>query len=179
MLIQTDGIPVADTFSFGSYLNANRNVVDMETLKRVEIVRGPASSLYGFDALGGVVAYVTKDPADYLAPGKNSYAGLKFGYESEWDGLFAGALVAFGSERWSGMAALSHRQGKESHTQGDNRSTGAARTAPNPLSSDGRSLLSKLVYAPSANQGFKLTVESNEDYSSIDALSNVTSSILS
>ncbi|WP_369976860.1 TonB-dependent hemoglobin/transferrin/lactoferrin family receptor [Xanthomonas bundabergensis] len=179
VLIQTDGIPVSDSFSFGSYLNANRNFVDMETLKRVEIVRGPASSLYGSDALGGVVAYVTKDPADYLAPGKDSYVGLKFGYESEWDGLFAGALVAFGGERWSGMAAVSHRQGQESETQGDNRSTGAARTAPNPLSSDGRSLLSKLVYAPSANQRFKLTVEGNEDYSSIDALSNVTSSILS
>jgi hemoglobin/transferrin/lactoferrin receptor protein len=113
VLIQTDGIPVADSFSFGNYLNANRNVVDMETLKRVEIVRGPASSLYGSDALGGVVAYVTKDPADYLAPGKHSYVGLKFGYESDWDGLFASALVAFGGERWSGMAAVSHRQGQE------------------------------------------------------------------
>jgi len=179
VLIQTDGIPVADGFSFGSYLNANRNLVDMETLKRVEIVRGPASSLYGSDALGGVVAYVTKDPADYLAPGKDRYVGLKFGYEGDWDGLFAGALVAFGGARWSGMAALSHRQGQESETQGDNRSTGATRTAPNPLSSDGRSLLSKLVYAPSANQRFKLTVEGNEDYGRIDALSNVTAAILS
>ncbi|WP_258079460.1 TonB-dependent receptor plug domain-containing protein, partial [Xanthomonas arboricola] len=43
--------PVSDTFSFGSYLNANRNFVDLETLKRVEVVRGPASSLYGSDAL--------------------------------------------------------------------------------------------------------------------------------
>jgi hemoglobin/transferrin/lactoferrin receptor protein len=179
VLIQTDGIPVADGFSFGSYLNANRNLVDMETLKRVEIVRGPASSLYGSDALGGVVAYVTKDPADYLAPGKDRYVGLKFGYEGDWDGLFAGALVAFGGARWSGMAAVSHRQGQESETQGDNRSTGATRTAPNPLSSDGRSLLSKLVYAPSANQRFKLTVEGNEDYGRIDALSNVTAAILS
>ncbi|MBB6364992.1 hemoglobin/transferrin/lactoferrin receptor protein [Xanthomonas sacchari] len=179
VLIQTDGIPVSDNFSFGSYLNANRNFVDMDTLKRVEIVRGPASALYGSDALGGVVAYVTKDPADYLAPGKDSYVGLKFGYESEWKGLFAGALVAFGGDRWSGMAAVSHRQGQESETQGDNRSIGAARTAPNPLNSDGRSLLSKLVYAPSANQRWKLTVEGNEDYSRIDALSNVTASILS
>ncbi|MBN6149951.1 TonB-dependent hemoglobin/transferrin/lactoferrin family receptor [Xanthomonas sp. AmX2] len=179
VLIQTDGIPVSDGFSFGSYLSANRNFVDLETLKRVEIVRGPASALYGSDALGGVVAYVTKDPSDYLAADKHSYVGVKFGYEGEWDGLFAGALGAFGGERWSGMVAVSHRQGEESETQGDNRSVGAARTAPNPLSTDGRSLLGKLVFAPSENQRFKLTVDGNEDYGRIDALSNVSATILS
>lgn len=42
--ILVDNVPVSDTFSFGSYLNANRNFVDLETLKRVEVVRGPASS---------------------------------------------------------------------------------------------------------------------------------------
>ena len=73
VLILTDGIAVSDSFSFGSYINANRNFVDLDTLKRVEVVRGPASSLYGSDALGGVVAYVTKDPSDYLEEGKDAY----------------------------------------------------------------------------------------------------------
>ena len=90
VLIQTDGIAVSDSFSFGSFINANRNFVDLDTLKRVEIVRGPASSLYGSDALGGVVAYVTKDPSDYLKDGKDAYFGLKFGFEGESEGLFGG-----------------------------------------------------------------------------------------
>lgn len=179
VLIQTDGIPVSDNFGFGSYLSANRNFVDLDTLKRVEIVRGPASSLYGSDALGGVVAFVTKDPSDYLEEGRDAYFGLKFGFESEWEGLFAGATAAFGGDRWSGMVAVGHRQGKETESQGENESVGASRTAPNPVSRDGRSLLSKLVYAPDENQRFKLTVEGNEDYSSVDALSNLTAAILS
>ncbi|KUF20691.1 TonB-dependent hemoglobin/transferrin/lactoferrin family receptor [Xanthomonas phaseoli] len=168
-----DNVPVSDSFSFGSYLNANRNFVDLETLKRVEVVRGPASSLYGSDALGGVVAFVTKDPSDYLSAAKHSYVGLKFGYEGDWNGLFAGATGASGGERWSGMVAVSHRQGQEAQNQGDHRSRDFTRTAPNPQRIDGRSVLAKLVYAPSAQQRFKLTVEGNEDDGSIDALTGV------
>ena len=50
-------------------------------MKRVEIIRGPASALYGSDALGGVVSYVTKDPADYLKlVGKDWYMSTKGGF---------------------------------------------------------------------------------------------------
>ncbi|WDJ85918.1 TonB-dependent hemoglobin/transferrin/lactoferrin family receptor [Xanthomonas campestris pv. incanae] len=171
--ILVDNVPVSDTFNFGSYLNANRNFVDLETLKRVEVVRGPASSLYGSDALGGVVAFVTKDPSDYLSADKHSYVGLKFGYEGDWNGLFAGATGAFGGERWSGMVAVSHRQGQEAQNQGDNRARNYTRTAPNPQQVDGRSVLGKLVYAPNAQQRFKLTVEGNEDSGRIEALSGI------
>lgn len=171
--IETDGIAVPDSFAIGSFSNANRNFVDLDTLKRVEIVRGPASSLYGSDALGGVVAFVTKDPVDYLLPGKNAHFGFKLGYESDWRGLFGGATAAFGGERWSGLVAVSHRQGQETDNQGDNASVGALRTAPNPQSRDGRSLLTKLVYAPSANQRFKLTVEGNEDSADTEVLNLV------
>src|SRR5690606_36114096 len=70
--IQTDGTPVPDAFSIGSFSNANRNFVGLDTLKRAEVVRGPGSSLYGSDALGGVVSFTTKDPSDYLGAGKDA-----------------------------------------------------------------------------------------------------------
>ncbi|MBP6797482.1 MAG: TonB-dependent hemoglobin/transferrin/lactoferrin family receptor [Luteimonas sp.] len=178
VLILTDGIAVSDSFNFGSYINANRNFVDLDTLKRVEVVRGPASSLYGSDALGGVVAYVTKDPSDYLEEGKDAYFGLKFGYESDWSGLFGGATAAFGGDRWSGMVAYSQRQGQETKNRGDNDSTDPdpvlrthLRTEPNPQERSGRSLLGKLVFAPDGNQRLRLTVDANEDYSRIEAYS--------
>jgi hemoglobin/transferrin/lactoferrin receptor protein len=44
----------------------------LDFLKQVEIVRGPASSLYGSDAIGGVVGYLTLNPED-IAKGDKSY----------------------------------------------------------------------------------------------------------
>lgn len=171
VLIEVDGIPVSDAFAIGSFSDANRNFVDLDTLKRVEIVRGPASSLYGSDALGGVVSFVTKDPSDYLTEDKHAYFGLKLGYESENQGLFAGATSAFGGERWSGLVAVSHRQGREPDNQGEVETRDGSRTAPNPQDSDGRSLLTRLVFAPDADQRFRLTVEGNEDEVDTDVLS--------
>ena len=168
--IQTDGIVVSDAFSIGSFSNANRNFVDLDTLKRVEVVRGPTSSLYGSDALGGTVSFITKDPSDYLGEGKDAYFGFKLGVESDWNGLFGGATTAFGGERWSGMVAVGHRQGQESENQGTVGGTGGLRTEPNPQERDGRSLLAKLVYSPSENQRFRLAVEGNEDVADTDML---------
>nr|WP_228760421.1 TonB-dependent hemoglobin/transferrin/lactoferrin family receptor [Lysobacter niastensis] len=169
--METDGISVPEAFAIGSFSNANRNFVDLDTLKRVEVVRGPGSTLYGSDALGGVVAFETKDPSDYLAD-DNQYFGLKLGFEGENDGLFGGATAAFGGERWSGLVAIGHHQGQERENMGDVRSDDSTRTAPNPQSSDGRSLLTKLVYAPGEHQRFKLTVEGNEDQADTDVLTS-------
>ncbi|MGO3126562.1 MAG: TonB-dependent hemoglobin/transferrin/lactoferrin family receptor [Luteimonas sp.] len=170
--IQTDGIAVPDAFAIGSFSSANRNFVDLETLKRVEVVRGPTSSLYGSDALGGVVSFVTKDPSDYLRAGETAHFGTKIGFDSANEGLFAGATAAFGGARWSGLLAVSHRQGKETGNMGEVGGAGALRTQANPQSSNGRSLLGKVVFAPSGAQRFKLTVEGNEDDVDTDVLSS-------
>ena len=165
-------IPVSDAFLIDSFSDANRNFVDIDTLKRVEVVRGPTSSLYGSDALGGVVSFITKDPSDYLEEGRDAYFGLRLGHEGAWDGLSAGATAAFGGERWSGMAVVNHHQGQEPENQGTVGGEGSARTRPNPQDRDGRSLLSKLVFAPSAGQRFRLTVEGSEDSADTDILTS-------
>jgi len=170
--IQTDGIAVPDAFAIGSFSSANRNFVDLDTLKRVEVVRGPTSSLYGSDALGGVVSFVTKDPSDYLAAGRDAYFGTRIGFTSANDGLFAGATAAFGGERWSGLVAVGHRQGKEMENMGEVGGTGGTRTQANPQSASGRSVLGKLVFAPSEAERFKLTVEGNEDDVETDVLTS-------
>ena len=178
VLIQTDGIPVSDAFSIGSFSSANRNFVDLDTLKAVEIVRGPSSSLYGSDALGGVVSFVTKDPEDYLRDGETQHVGVKFGYQGDTGGLFAGATTAFAGERWSALLAASTRKGREVENSGDNHARGAARTAPNPQDTAGKSVLGKIVYAPDADQRFRLTIEGNEDRTSSDVLSSINATTL-
>ncbi|WP_243708028.1 TonB-dependent hemoglobin/transferrin/lactoferrin family receptor [Luteimonas arsenica] len=170
--IQTDGIAVSDAFLIGSFSDANRNFVDLDTLKRAEVVRGPGSSLYGSDALGGVVSFITKDPSDYLAEGKDAYFGIRMGYESDWEGLSGGATAAFGGDRWSGLVAVGHRQGTEPENQGEVGGEGSLRTLPNPQDRDGRSLLAKLVFAPDADQRFRLTVEGNEDSADTEMLTS-------
>ncbi|KAA2285468.1 TonB-dependent hemoglobin/transferrin/lactoferrin family receptor [Arenimonas fontis] len=173
VLIQTDGIPVSDAFSIGSFSNANRNFVDLDTLKAVEIVRGPASALYGSDALGGVVSFVTKDPEDYLGDDGDSHIGLKFGYQGDTRGLFTGATGAWAGERWSGLLAVGGRKGQETDNMGEDGGVGAGRTRPNPQDSRGKSLLAKLVFDPAEDHRFRLTVEGNEDRVDTDVLTAV------
>jgi len=65
--ISTRGIPSTGTLVLvnGQPLNAITNgmadlsVIDINTIKRIEIVKGPVSSIYGANALGGVVNIIT------------------------------------------------------------------------------------------------------------------------
>lgn len=166
--VLVDGVSVSDGFAIGSFSNAGRNFVDLDTVKAVEVVRGPSSALHGSDALGGVVSFVTKDPNDYLKDGAKTYFGLKLGVESQNEGLFGNATAAFGGDRWSGLVVVNHHQGQETENMGTRDTLDASRTQPNPQNSDGRSLLTKLVYAPSENQRFRLTVEGSEDQTDTD-----------
>jgi hemoglobin/transferrin/lactoferrin receptor protein len=65
--VEVDGIPAAGGFAVGSYADTGRVFVDPAFVDRVEFLRGPASSLYGSDAIGGVVAMTTLTPGRLLA----------------------------------------------------------------------------------------------------------------
>ncbi|MCF1427746.1 MAG: TonB-dependent hemoglobin/transferrin/lactoferrin family receptor [Shewanella sp.] len=59
--------------------------MDPEMLKSIEVIRGPASSLWGSGAVGGVIAQVTRDAHDLLEPGDNFGGYLKQGFEFNGD----------------------------------------------------------------------------------------------
>ena len=56
-LVLVDGIPLNDPF-FGTTI---WNMVPKETIERVEVVRGGASSLWGHSAMGGVINIITRN----------------------------------------------------------------------------------------------------------------------
>ena len=82
ILTQIDGVEIPNSFFNGPYAKTQRNYVDPEIIKRVEILRGPASALYGSNAIGGAVSYFTLDPDDIIKPGQDVGARLKAGYSS-------------------------------------------------------------------------------------------------
>lgn len=119
---EIDGIPVAEQFNVGSYSNSGRNYVDPELIKQVEILRGPASSIYGSDAIGGVVSFVTKKPNDLLSQtDKDIYIGLKTGYYSIDNSKLISLNTAFGNDTSSALISASYRKGHEvdSNTDSD------------------------------------------------------------
>lgn len=59
-----------------------RFFIDPSLLKRVEIVKGSSSSIYGGGAVGGVIAFETKDAADLLKPGEDFGVYTAMGYRS-------------------------------------------------------------------------------------------------
>jgi iron complex outermembrane receptor protein len=57
-LVLLDGIPL----NKGDTGNVNFNRINPEEIERIEVFKGPASSIYGNNAMGGVINIVTKKP---------------------------------------------------------------------------------------------------------------------
>ena len=60
-----DGIRSNDIYHAGP-ASYGRDNIDTDNIKTVELIRGPASALYGADAIGGAVIVTSKAPRDYL-----------------------------------------------------------------------------------------------------------------
>ena len=68
-VVLADGIPLNDPF--GGWVYWGR--VPRAAISRIEVVQGGASSLYGTDALGGVVNLITREPRDAALSFEASY----------------------------------------------------------------------------------------------------------
>lgn len=151
--LQIDGIKLPDfpssNIGAGNY---TRDFVDFDALKRVEIIRGPASALYGSDAIGGVVSFITKDPADYLAVvGKDWYTSFKAGFDSSDRSFSETTVMAGRAGAWEAMILYTRRDGHQLLPNTYRQS--------NPQTYWSNNILGKLVYnSPDFGQ-FKLTTE--------------------
>lgn len=81
--------------NFGS-THDGRFFIDPSLLKRVEVLRGPASSLYGSGGAGGVIEFRTIEAADFLDPGERAGASVTAGGRTA-NGERVAALTAWGA----------------------------------------------------------------------------------
>src|SRR6185369_5771176 len=93
-VVLADGIPINDPF--GGWVFWGR--VPREALSRIEVVQGGASSLYGTDALGGVINLITRDPRNAALSYEASY-----GNQKTPDGSFFAAGSLF---QWAAALSL-------------------------------------------------------------------------
>jgi hemoglobin/transferrin/lactoferrin receptor protein len=159
VLIQVDGIRAPDAFAFGGQAVGRGDYADLDLLKSVEILRGPASALYGSDGVAGAVSFVTKDPEDFLISDRPYAARLRAAYASADESTATGAVLAGGLGDFSAMLASTVRDASEQENKGTNESLDIRRTAPNPQTFTTQSWLGKLVYAPNDVHRLRLTGE--------------------
>lgn len=97
-LVLIDGVPVNDPSSPGGGFNFAR--VDTENIERIEVLKGPQSTLWGTDAIGGVVSITTKNPDE-------GFGGSAFAEYGSFNTFRGGASVENGSETGDFRLAVS------------------------------------------------------------------------
>ncbi len=173
VLTLVDGNRVAERIGDGT-----RNYVDLAFLRSVEIIAGPASILWGSDAMGGVVSYETIDPSDILAPGETFGGETAVRWGSLDNSFNETVLVAGRVEEFELLAGYSRWDGQEvALTKGRNAggiwgdcprdpaATPCDRLDPQDYGSD--NLIGKLVWQGEANS-LTLTGEFYRQTTSVD-----------
>lgn len=94
-----DGFRLNTAF-FRNAPNQYMALVDSQALDRIEVVRGPSGTLYGSDAMGGVVQLFTREPrysgADWRSEGR-----VRLIYASADESLLSRVSAAAGNEDFS------------------------------------------------------------------------------
>ncbi len=111
-LVLIDGVKV----SFAGFSDENSDIlIDPDSIERIEVIKGPASVLYGTTAFGGVINVITKKGGTKPIQGT-----LKTAYSSENDGVIVNGTVYGKVEDFSFRLNTSYTQQnglKNYHTQ--------------------------------------------------------------
>lgn len=92
VLVLVDGVRVGSATAGGAALQS----LPLEQIERIEVVRGPRSTLYGADAIGGVIQVFTRADATHLEVGAGSQrtASISGGYGFRGERYRAGVTVS-------------------------------------------------------------------------------------
>ena len=126
-----DGIRISD-----SYTGYGRDTIDVDLLKKVEIMKGPSSVEYGSDGLAGTIAYFTKDPEDLVKDGR--YMSVTTSYIEKNKQEKVNLLAAYDKGNTSGLIQLVDRSLEETKLHED------FSLKANPMEGDQQSIFGKL-----------------------------------
>lgn len=169
-----DGSRIQERITDGS-----RDFVDPWNMKAVELIRGPNSVLWGADALGGTVAFRTRDPGDLLDGQDKPWAlEVKTAFDS-YDNSFRKQVTGaydFGNGLQI-LGSFGHMSATEAQlTKGyaNGGAWGCKRESiwpcnkPFPAETDAYNSLFKAVYTPNDAHTFTFTAEGQSRHTEID-----------
>lgn len=152
--IIVDGVPQGETLkneggqAYG-YFKGSRNGVDIEALKRVNIIKGADAILSGNGALSGAAVFTTKDPADLLnAQGNDTHVGVKLGYSGDSSEKMGSLSFANRTGDLETLVIYTKRDRNEFESFDMKAADieGAGREVPDPQDGELKSLLAKAIY---------------------------------
>ena len=68
--------------------------INFDTLNTIEIIKGPASALYGSDALGGVISFESLEANDLLGDNEDFKVEIPVNYNSSNNGFNGSTKIA-------------------------------------------------------------------------------------
>jgi iron complex outermembrane receptor protein len=98
VLIMQDGIRTGDLSSQSGDHGVS---IDAASLDRLEVVKGPATLLFGSNAIGGVVNAVSPQDAFRVSPFVGSLGGLTFDASSADEAVGANGSIQYGRKGWT------------------------------------------------------------------------------
>ena len=134
ILLLIDGLPINENI-YGSAIIGTDAAVDVDLIDRVEIIRGPSSSLYGAGAFFGVINIITRSGRDLKGP------------------EFSGEVASFGTYKGRVTYGNQYKMGLEMILSGTY------------YSSDGRDLYFREFDTPSTNHGIAEGCDYGRSYS--------------
>lgn len=104
-LYMEDGLPIRPT---GIFNHNSLYEINMGSVRDIEVIKGPASSLYGSNSIGGAVNFITQNPpagyAGNVSVQGNNYnysrVDANAGFTAGKFGLYAGGYVAHQKNSW-------------------------------------------------------------------------------
>lgn len=154
VLTVMDGIRSSDIYAAGP-ASYGKDAFETDGLKSIEIVRGPASVLYGADAMGGAVLLNSKDPIDYVSSTGASYFKLRSSFA---DADRQAKLGFTAAQQWNGIGAVleyTHRDFEEQRIGGPG--------SLNPQDGASDAFLLKTVIQLAENQSLTLSLNGYTD----------------